>query len=238
MLKWLHMDPNQQPTPNPNEPAPAGPDPVGTEPTAPYNPQQPQNYDPNYLDTIAPAAQSQKFLSGTFGKLFYLLLGIFVLAVSLIIAFQPKDDTADLQRMSVRLENFVLVTKEVHKNLRSNNLKTINSTFMLWISSSRTEADKLLKLGDVKKTDYSREMKQEEKQLQEDLTSKFDDARLSGRLNTVYTNTMIYEIDKMLLIYKKMQRSPSKPMSEYAKETSKTISDIKKAFEGYVDDGN
>lgn len=233
------MDPNQQPSPDPNQPQPAGPSPAGNEPLTPYDPNpQKMEYDPNYLDNIAPGGGRQKFLSGTFGKLFWILIGIFVLAISLIIALSGKDDTADLQRIFVRLENYQTVVKDIQPDLRSGNLKSINSTLKSWMLSSKNEAERLLDLGGVKKTDFSREMKREEKSAADELVEKFNDARLSARLNTVYANTMVFEMNDMLLLYQKMGKSKSKPIREYAAETSETLKSIKQKFEDFEDDGN
>lgn len=233
------MDPNQQPAQDPGQPQPASPPPPGNQPLQPV-PDHPEKmeYDPNYLDNIAPGASQQKFLSGTFGKIFWVLIGIFVLAVSLIIAFSGKDDTADLQRMFVRLEEYQTVVKDIHPDIRSGNLKDINSQLKTWMLSSKNEAEELLTLGEVKKTDFSKTMKQEEAGAADELVEKFENARLSANLNTVYSNTMSYEINEMLILYKQMSKSKSSQIREYAAETSKTLGDIKEKFDNYSDDGN
>lgn len=204
-----------------------------------YAPPVESSYDPNYLDSIAPAAPQAKFLSGTFGKIFWVLMGLFILAVSIIIAFSGKDDTADLQQMAVRLDNLAKTTKTVNKNFKSQNLKNINSDFMIWITGSQGEAESLLAAGGVKKTEYNKEMIRNETKLAEELDSKFEDARLAGRLNRVYASTMTAETEKLINLLNTMaKKSKSKQIRDYAKASSDNLARTSKAFSEFTDDGN
>ena len=251
------MDPNQQPNIPPTDgpapqPQPLPPQPQAqpsytvppVQPAVPqtptsYSPAAPQSYDPNYLDTIAPPPAAPKFFSGGFGKILFALLGLFVLAVSLIIAFSGKDETADLQQVAVRLDNFALTTKTVQKNLKSSNLANTNSNLQIWITGQKSEAEALLKKGGVKKTDYSKTMVAKEKQISKDLDAKFEDARLSARLNRVYSSTMASETEKLINLLNTMaKKNKSKQIRDYAKNASTNLQPIQKSFNEYVDDGN
>lgn len=231
------MNPNQQPDPYQAPPQP--PQAVPPQTPSSYGPPIQQSYDPNYLDSIAPPPAQGKFLSGTFGKIFWVLIGVFVFAVSLIIAFSGGDDTADLQQMAVRLDNFSKTTKLVQKNLQSKNLKNTNATFQVWLSGSKGEAEDLLAKGGVKKTDYNKEMVKAEAALASELDSKFEDARLSAKLNRVYAATMAAETDKMLNMLDTMsKRSKSPQIREFAKKAGSTLVSIQKDFNEFKDDGN
>lgn len=257
------MDPNQQPnqlppqpTPPPvpqPEPQPVQPpqpqqyaQPAPTPPPQPGYPQAPSNYatapqpyDAHYLDSIAPPPPRPSFFSGAFGKIFFGLLGIFVLAVSLIVAFSGQDKTADLQQMFIRLENMQNTAKTVQKNIKSTNLSNINSTYQIWITGSKSEAEELLKKGGVKRTDYNKKMVADEKTLATDLDAKFEDARLSARLNRVYANTMSSETEKILNMLKTMSKKSGSPqIRDYAKNATTTLTQINKEFNEYTDDGN
>ena len=231
-----------QPQPAPQQPTYAAPQPV--QPVMPQTPTSytaapPQTYDPNYLDSIAPPPAPPKFFSGGFGKILFGLLGLFVLAVSLIIAFSGKDETADLQQVAVRLDNFALTTKTVQKNLKSNNLSNTNSNLQIWITGQKSEAEALLKKGGVKKTDYSKTMVASEKKLSDDLDAKFEDARLSARLNRVYATTMASETEKLINLLNTMaKKNKSKQIRDYAKNASTNLQPIQKSFDEYTDDGN
>lgn len=199
----------------------------------------PQPYDAHYLDSIAPPPPKAKFLSGTFGKIFFALMGVFVIAVSLIVAFSGQDKTADLQQLSVRLDNMNNTAKTVHKNLKSTNLSNINSTYQIWLAGNKAESEELLKLGGVKKTDYSKKMVADEKAAAEELDKKFEDARLSARLNRVYANSMAAETAKLKNTLDTMgKKSSSQKIRDYAKNASKNLDQIQKDFEAFSDDGN
>lgn len=231
------MDPNQQPGQTPTPQPPTQP-PVPQTPTSYTSPVE-TSYDPNYLDSIAAPPPQAKFLSGTFGKLFWVLIGVFVLAVSLIIAFSGGDDTADLQQISVRLDNFAKTTKTANTHFKSQNLKNINSDLMIWITGNQGEAESLLNSGGVKKTDYSKEMVRKEAAIAEALDTKFEDSRLAGRLNRVYTSTMAAETEKIINLLNTMsKKSKSKPIREFAKKASTNLVPIQKKLNDYIDDGN
>ncbi len=239
--------PNQPPVPNPTpggytpQPGPQPtPQPATPQPPSAYAPAAPPSvYDPNYLDSIAPPPAQQKFLSGTFGKLFWVLIGLFVLAVSLIIAFSGGDNTADLQQVAVRLDNFSKTAKTVQKNLKSNNLSATNSNFQIWLTGNKAAAEDLLTQGGVKKTDYSKSMVASEKKLADDLDAKFEDARLSARLNRVYASTMASETEKIINLLNTMsKKSKSAKIRDFAKNAATNLKSIQESFDKFVDDGN
>lgn len=239
------MDPNQQPyqpqqpvqpqpTPPPQPQQPGYPQPPST-----YTPAPSTGYDPNYLDSIAPPPPRPNFFSGSFGKIFFLCIGIFVLAVSLIIAFSGQDQTADLQQVTVRIDNMAKIAKESQKDLKSNNLSNTNTNFQLWLKGNLTTAEDLLAKGGVKKTDYSKDMTKKETKLSEDLKTKFEDARLNAKLNRVYASTMAAETEKLVNLLNTMsKKSKSSQIREFAKTASKNLQPIQKEFNEFVDDGN
>ncbi|MDQ5982852.1 MAG: hypothetical protein QG549_850 [Patescibacteria group bacterium] len=227
------MDPNQQPVQPTPPPQPAMPQ-TPSSYTAPV-----QEYDPNYLDSIAPPPQQGKFLSGTFGKVFWILVGVFVLAVSFIIAFSGKDETADLQQVSVRLDNFSKTAKTVQKNLKSKTLTSNNGNFQLWLVGNQTAGEELLKKGGVSKTEYNKTMVKSEKKFASDLDAKFEDARLSARLNRVYASTMAAETQKIINILNSMaKKNKSKQIRDYASNASANLVPIQKIFDDYTETAN
>lgn len=259
------MDPNQQSNPQqpspeqaqPLQPVPPQPEqpvqpaepprPIQTLPIpnsfppapAPYATPEPTNYDPNYLDSIAPAPPQAKFFSGSFGKIFFIMIGIFVLAVSLIIAFSGKDKTADLQQTTVRVTNFVQLTKAEKAYIQSNKLSSTNSSFILLLTNAETDGTKLLGQAGVKKSQYDKKMVKSEKKITDDLTQKFEDARLNANLDSSYARTMAAETSKLISLFTTMsKKSGAKAIREYAKKLVVNLTPIQKSFDGYIDDGN
>lgn len=259
------MDPNQQPnqpqqpvpqpqaTPTPQPSAPSQPayppqtatptldqPPAGTPqiPSTYSNTTQP-NYDPNYLDSIAPAPPAPKFFSGSFGKIFFGLLGLLFIAVSIIVASSGKDPSVDLQQISVRLDNFSKTAKTVQKNLTSNNLSATNTEFQIWLKGNQATAEKMLKDGGIQKSKYSKTMLASEEKITTDLDTKFEDARLNARLDRVYANTMAAETEKIINLLNSMaKKSKTSTLRDYAKTASTNLTSIQKKFKEYNDDGN
>lgn len=257
------MDPNQQPTPNPVPPQPAPgpapqpapfdaqafgaaspqsvPQPLAGAPAPPsaYSATPQANYDPNYLDSIAAPPPRASFFSGSFGKIFFIMIGVFVLAVSLIIAFSGKDKTEDLQQTTVRITNFVLITKKEKPYLKSSKLTATNSSFSLLLTNAQADGEKLLGQAGVKKTQYSKSMVASEKKLSDNLTQKFDDARLNAQLDSTYARTMASETDKLIALLNTMaKKSGAKAIRDYAKSLAGNLTSIQKSFDSYTDDGN
>lgn len=197
-----------------------------------------QEFDPNYLDSIAAAAPPPKFFSGVFGKVFFGMIALFVLAVSIIIAMSGKDNTADLQQIVVRLDSYSKVTKKIHPDLQSNNLKTTDSMYSIWAINSLNDGEALLKEAGVKKTQYDKKMVGAENKAADDLASKFENANLNARLDTVYARTMAAETDKLLVLYTNMSKhSKAKKIRDYAKTSADNLKPLQKQFADYVDDG-
>ncbi len=231
--------PPQPPQPQPYAATPAPQPATPPQPPTAYSSQPQLGYDPNYLDSIAPAPPAPKFFSGSFGKIFFIMIGLLFLAVSIIIAFSGKDNTADLQQMAVRLDNLNKTTNIVHKNLRSSNLSTVNSNYRLWIADSKRQAEELLSLGGVKKTDYSKDMVAEENTLMIELDEKYEDARLNAKLERIYSSSMASETEKLLNLFNVMARkNKSEKIREYAENASKNLEPLHKSFDEFVDDGN
>jgi len=243
------MDPNQQPSlppqpiPQPvTPPAPVAP--VYTQPlpqptptTVPndYGPQPQPNYDPNYLDSIAPAPPRAKFLSGSFGKIFFGLLILFFLAVSVIVAFSGKGKTADLQQITVRVTNFSTLAKTEQPFLKDTTVINANTNFQIFLASAQTNGETLLADAKVKKTQYDKKMTASEKALTSKLTDKFTDARLNVELDSVYASTMAVETEKLIVLYTTMSKqSGAKAIRDYAKTELTSLKPIQKVFSDYT----
>lgn len=233
--------PQQQGYPAPQQP----PQPLGypqqqPQPPSSYQaPPAPQPYDPGYLDSIAPAPTKPALFSGSFGKIFFAMIFLFVIAVSIIVAFSGQDKTADLQQLSVRLENIQTTVKAQQRNLKSSNLKNINTDLTSWLASNFSESETLLQEGGIKKTQYDKKMVADEEALTEELAQKYEDARLNATLNQVYANSMASETERIVAMLNSMaKRSQSSKIRDYAKNASDNLQPIQERFAKFNDDGN
>lgn len=221
--------PVQPPVPGPAAPAP---------PSA-YSAAPQPNYDPNYLDSIAAPPPRAAFFSGGFGKIFFAMIGVFVLAVSIMIAFSGKDKTEDLQQTTVRITNFVQLTKKEKPYLKSNKLSATNTSFTLLLTNGQADGEKLLGQAGVKKTQYSKKMVAAETKLNKDLTQKFEDARLNAQLDSTYARSMAAETQKLISLLNTMaKKSGAKAIRDYAKSLATNLTSLQKSFDSYVEDGN
>lgn len=220
------MDPNKQSQGAPQPPSSY---------TAPAS-----NYDPNYLDSIAPSARKASFVSGKFGKILLLLLALLIIAAALLgLGSGGQSNTADLQKFAVRLENLEKTTNAEKKNLKSKNLRDINADFQLWLGGNITKSEELLKQSNVKKSDYSKSMVSEEKKYIEALNQKYKDARFADNLDGTYAASMTTETGKLIAILNSLsKKNPSKKIKDFAKEASSNLTAIQKKFDTFVIDGN
>lgn len=232
------MDPQQQQnqTPQPQQPQPQQAQPSGTYPgVAPA-----AGYTPDYLDSIAAAPQRKKFLSGSFGKLFWVLIALFVIGVSLVIASSGgKSSTADLEQLAVRVENIQQLNRDIKKSLKSKNLINYNQTFNTWLLDTGQKAGDLLKQAKVAKGNYNKNMVKTEKNYSAALKAKFEEARLAATLNNVYASSMSSETGKILNVLNTIaKKNSSSKIRQFAKDASVNLSQIQKNYESYIDDGN
>jgi hypothetical protein len=253
------QQPGQQQTPPPQPPSGFGPQPQGYGPTPgpqqqgqpqfqpqaqqqyqqAEQPQQPQGYGPqptptyavDYLDQIAPPPAQPKFLSGFFGKAVIGLGVIFVLAVSLIVAFGNQKKTADIEQTAVRLGHMQTIAKANQKNLKDGDLLATNSRFQIRIANDAKDASTLLAQAGVAKKNYSKQMVAIEDTAATELSEKFLDAKLNAEFDRVYAREMAYQADLLLTMYKKMARtSQAKAIRDYAKNAATNLEPIQKSF--------
>ena len=245
--------PQPQPAPQYGQPQQA--------PQQPYQPQPPTNYAPqpgatpapgqeygqqpaqayavDYLDQIAPPPARQPFMSGFFGKAVIILGIIFVLAVSLIVAFGNQKRTADLENMAIRLDNMKMTAKNTHKDLKNGKLLATNSNYQIWIANANRDAYQLLTQAEVKKTSMDKKMIAGETTARKELEEKFTDAKLNANLDRVYAREMAYQTQLMVTAYTKMSKtSEAKAIREYAKTSADNLTPIQKSFADFDDNAS
>lgn len=216
------FQPISQPTPDPG-----------------YGPQPSPTYAVDYLDQIAPPPPRAKFMNGGFGKAIIGLGILLVLGVSLIVALGgPKNRTADIENMAVRLENLQQVAKATQKNLKNSKLITTNSNYQIWLAGSNKEAADLVAQAGVKKSNTSKQMIASEKAASKALNDKFKEAKLNANLDRTYAREMAYQAQILMSVYKKMSKSEAKAIREYANKSASNLAPIQKSFADFDDSIN
>ena len=229
------------PTPQPAPQPIPSPQPLYQQP--PVAPPQagqpaPAPFDPNYLDYIAAPPPKATFFSGSFGKIFFIMLTLLFFGVGIIVAMQGKDKTEDLQQIVVRIENMQKVVSEVKPNLKSNNLNNTTTDLTLWMANAQRDGEDLLKTAGVKRTQYNKKMIAAESAATTELTDKFEDARLNANLDRVFASTMAGETDKLKILLNQMsKKSQAAKIREFGKKAAENLAVYQKSFADFKDDG-
>lgn len=233
----------QQPVNPQTPPQPFAPQPLGYAP----QPSTPPSYDPrtpaqpafavDYLDQIAPPPPRPSFLSGGFGKILIAMAVLFLVAVSIIVAFSGQKKTADIEQLVTRLDNFQKIVQATKNKLKSQKLRAINANFQTWVDSSDRAGQDLLNKAGVLKNQMDKKMVADEKTTSDGLTSKFTDAALNANLDQVYATEMSYQSKLMIVLFSKMSKtSQAKAIRDYAKQAGNDLAPIQKQFEDYQND--
>lgn len=225
------MYPNQQQPGNQQGPPPQPQQGYPQPSNGGYGPQPQQTYEIDYLDKIAPQQAPPKFFSGAFGKIVTVLIVLFILGVSLIIAFSGNKNTASTEQIQTRLENTLRVATDFQPRIKSGALSENNSRWRLWMTDTEGGAANLLVQAEVKKTKYDKKMVAAEKQFRADLTQELEDAYLTGTFDRVYARKMGAIASELSTSLEKMSRKgPAKAFREYATAANSNIEPIKKSF--------
>lgn len=196
-----------------------------------FGPQPAPTYAVDYLDQIAPPPPRQNFLSGSFGKIVIILGVVFVFAVGIIVALGNQKNTASTEKIAIKTENLQRVANDTQKNLKSGNLRANNSNLNIWLKNTNRDAMDLLSRAGIKKTDMSKTMVADEKTARDELTEKFNDARLNANLDRVYAREMAYQTQLLKTDLDKLAKNgPGKPFRDFAANASKNLAPYQKAF--------
>ncbi len=220
------QDPNQQQpgqTPQPQQLPP-------TEPAAQYS------YSTNYLDQIsAPVKQSRtanpKFMIGLIGGLLALLVlvGGFILINS---SSTPIDKATD---MLLRMQTLEKVAKAQHSHLRDGQLRTINSSYTLFLANAIRDLKEPLENAGVTVSKLPKQQRDAEKSIESGLNAQFDEARLNVTLDRAYAREMNYQLEvlhsMMMSIYNSTNDSSLK---QYLESTENNLAQISEGFGSFL----
>jgi hypothetical protein len=232
------MYPNQQPPQN-NQQGGYPPQPAAAPQQPGYGPQPEPTYAVDYLDQIAPPPPRGSFLSGGFGKIVIALAVIFIFAVGIIVALGNQKGTAPIEQMATKLENMERVVSATQINLKSGELRATNGRFDIWLKDTDRDAYDLLGRAGIKKTEMDKKMIASEKTIRDDLTSKFDDARLNAELDRKYAQEMAYQTKLIKASLDKIGKTgQAKAFRDFAKSASTKLDTLQKSFASFDDSKN
>ena len=190
------------------------------------NPDQ-NPYPIDYLNQIAPEQPKQ----GMNNKLFFMLIGggllVAIIVGILALTSGSGGPTQKMQTLAARMITLQTISSDAQKNIKSNQLRTTNSTLSLFLTNANRDiAEPLSKNGvDVKKIDKSIQTKEKG----EKLTAKLEDARLNATFDRIYASEMTYQLETTAALMKEIYTSTgSKSLKEFLEKTDDNLQPIKK----------
>ena len=201
MLKWLHMDHDSAP-----------------------------DRSIDYLNQIAPQGKSSLFPS----KLVIFGLGAALLVALLIIIVGSTNSkpnlTVQTTGLYARLQTLQTITSSEQNYLKDTQLRASNSSLTLLLSNSTRDIGNYLTAAD-KKFKMPQGIQQSEKAYLDNLTTKFNDARLNVDLDSTYAREMSYQLSVVHTIMSSIYRlEPSKSLSDILVTANDNLEPLRQTF--------
>lgn len=206
----------------------------------PHQPQPPQpTYSIDYLNEISRPMQNR---GGPSIKLMVAviiagLLAVVLFAFMLLNAQPSVNDEA--RQLHLRLSTLQTIAEDQQKELRSNDLRAINSSYILFLTDSLESIEvPLQNLGvNMKKTDKKTAAK--EAAYEEKLAREFEDDRLNAVLDRTYPRDMAYELSVVKSMMKAIySKTSSKSTKEFLEKADANLSPIAKRFTDFSNTSN
>ncbi|MFZ3010025.1 MAG: hypothetical protein WA030_03355 [Candidatus Microsaccharimonas sp.] len=205
----------------------------------PNQPQSPPSLIPNpssadYLNQIAPQAPRRTpFKVGP--KLFLMIGGVLVLLV-IILSISVNSIAAGqrrpLEKLAARLQSTETIVKDAQVNLKSSQLRSLNSELKLFMANTNRDlADPLKRAGvDITKLNAAT-VKSE---ATTELTDRLEDARLNAVYDRTYAREMAYKLDTIITLMEQIYDSTSSTsLKTFLETTYKNLEPTQKAFSDF-----
>ncbi len=188
----------------------------------------------NYLDQIsAPAGKS-----GPSNKLFFgVIIGgaiLVIIAVLLLMSSGGGGKQISVERLSLRLQNLQSISKDSHKNIKSTQLRALNSRLTTQLTDINREiAAPLASAGITAKTIDKKTSSQEAK-LKTDIMAALDDSRLNATFDRDYSREMSFQMENTAILMDSIFKSTkSKSLKDFLSKSYPDFSALQKEFASY-----
>lgn len=204
-------------------------------PTPSYEPTPtPPPYD--YLDQIAPkTTKPGMFKPGP--KLFALIGGVLVIIViilSITVNTIVGARQQPLQKLPARLTATETVVSDAQVNLKSSQLRSLNSSLRLYLTNVNRDIGGVLGPAGVDVTKLSQSIKDQESTTE--LTDRLEDARLNGVYDRTYAREMAYKLATILTLLQEIYAGNySSDVKAFAKEMYASLQTTQEGFDNYKD---
>lgn len=251
------QDPYQQPGTQPQPYPQPGQQPQYQQPAQPQAPQQPayqpiwqqqapvqqpqQQWQPerpvmpvDYLNQIAPHTQKKPFFSLSLPKvlLFGGVLIVLVLILVGIVNATGSGTKNNLEHLSARLTATATVAENAQPNLKSSQLRSLNSNLRIYFTNTNRDIVAPLKTVGINAAKPNKGIVAAEATTE--LNGRLDDARLNAVFDRTYAREMTYQLGTTLTLMNQIYTSTNNQQTKTFLEASyKDLSQIQKSFANY-----
>jgi len=201
-------------------------------------PQQPPELSPtplpsNYLDQIAPA-QKVPIMNG---KLVLGLIGggiiLLIILVLLVISSSGGSKATSLERLSLRLQTLQEVSTSAHTNIKSSNLRTINSNLRTSLINANRDIATPLEAAKITPKKIDKTIITEENG--DTLTAALEEGRLNVTFDRTYAKEMSYQLDRTVALMNSLYKTTkSKSLKTFLNGSTKDFESLQKQFADYT----
>jgi hypothetical protein len=170
---------------------------------------QPPAPSPEYLNQIAP--QAPKTLPFKFGpKLLIIIAAILVvliIIVSITVNMIIGSQRQPLQQLAARLTTTETIANDAQPNLKSSQLRSLNSNLEIYLTNTNRDIGKPLLSGGVNTAKLPESILTKESG--DALSTTLEDARLNAVFDRTYAREMTYVLGSTLALMKQVRSSTS-----------------------------
>jgi hypothetical protein len=212
---------------------------MDNQPLPPMQPLPPTDQvDISYLDQIA---VKPKVKNGFFSGRMLVLLGIAVVAIGGAIAIMvanggkpaPKTNSETLY---LRATNLQKTAAKYHRYLKNSSLRAANATYQIQLTDLVQNLKTELAKVSIKVDKIDKKLKTTESTRIEKIDKAFEDSRLNVRLDRDYAKEMSFQIDIMITLMQKIEKSAKTDYKTMLEATQPKLKSMAEQFSKFEDD--
>lgn len=205
----------------PNQPQPFGPTPPPTPPPV------------DFLNQIAPQAPKKSSWNTKLKLIGMIGGGLIVLVIALAITLSAitNANREPAQKLSARLAVTQSVADDAQSNLKSSQLRSLNSDLRLFFTNtSRDIATPLTAFG-VSADALPDRVTADETKIGEGISNRLEDARLNAVFDRTYAREMAFQLSTMIALLQQMYYgAPNESTKTFLDTTYRNLQPIQKGF--------
>lgn len=141
--------------------------------------------------------------------------------------------TQNMQTLSARMATLQTITGETQKNLKSSELRSVNSNLTLFLTNANRDIVEPLAKNNIDVKKISADIVAKENG--EKLKQTFEDARLNATLDRTYAREMTYQLQTVAYLLQEIYDSTnSKTFKEYLENTNTNIQPLIKQLSDFT----